>query len=198
MIQIKNLFKSFNGNPVLKGINLEIPSNKTIVILGPSGQGKTVLIKTMVRLLIPDDGDVLYDSSDIFTLKKKEFTALQKKIAFVFQNSALFDFLNVEENLHLYYKMHTKFSLETINQRMDEILHVVGLDRNILEKYPEELSGGMKKRVAIARAMTKQPAYIFYDEPTTGLDKGNAQKISELILMLKKNSLLHQSSLPMI
>jgi phospholipid/cholesterol/gamma-HCH transport system ATP-binding protein len=186
MIEVMNLYKGFNGNKVLKGLHLEVPDRQTLVILGPSGQGKTVLIKTMVRLLQPDCGHVLYDGADIFSMKKKAFTALQQKIAFVFQNSALFDFINVEENLRLYLKMHGKLTEGKIKEQLEEILHLVGLEETVLRKYPEELSGGMKKRVALARAMTKQPAYIFYDEPTTGLDKGNARKISDLMVMLQQ------------
>ena len=126
-----------------------------------------------------------YEGADIFAMKRKSFAAVQKKTAFVFQNSALFDFLNVRENLRLYLKMHTKHPDAAIMDRVFDALRFVGLEEDVLEKYPEELSGGMKKRVAIARALIKRPRYIFYDEPTTGLDKVNAQKVSDLIVMLK-------------
>jgi len=143
MIQIKNLSKSFEGQKIIKNVNLEIYDNETLVILGPSGQGKTVFIKTIVRLFEPDSGEIIFDGINICSLKKRQLDEFRKKIAFVFQNS------------------------------------------DVLEKYPEELSGGMKKRVAIARALIKRPKYIFYDEPTTGLDKANAEKVSRLINLFK-------------
>ena len=185
MIKVENLTKSFENLKVLKNINLEIYDNETLVILGPSGQGKTVFIKTIIRLLEPDSGNIQFNGVDILNLNKKDLNEFRKNIAFVFQNSALFDFLNVSENLSLYLKMHKNLSKNKIDETINETLSFVGLDGDIYDKYPEELSGGMKKRVAIARAMIKKPKYIFYDEPTTGLDKTNAKKVSELIEMLK-------------
>jgi phospholipid/cholesterol/gamma-HCH transport system ATP-binding protein len=186
MIQVRDLFKSFDDMPVLKGIDLDIWNNETMVILGPSGQGKTVFIKTLVRLITPDSGAIQYDQQDILTLSRKELYQFQNRIAFVFQNSALLDFLSVEDNLKLYLVMHKTMPQREIHERVLQALHFVGLDDEVLEKFPEELSGGMRKRVAIARAMVKKPQYIFYDEPTTGLDQTNAEKVSELIQMLKK------------
>ena len=185
MITVRNLYKSFNGSPVLKGIDLEVYDNETLVILGPSGQGKTVFIKTMIRLLEPDSGTINYDGLEISNLGKRRLAKFQEQIAFVFQNSALFDFLDVRENLSLFLKMHKHQSMEIIREQVLDAIQFVGLEKDVLNKYPEELSGGMKKRVAIARAMIKKPRYIFYDEPTTGLDKANAEKVSELIQMLK-------------
>jgi phospholipid/cholesterol/gamma-HCH transport system ATP-binding protein len=172
--------------PVLKGINLEIKNNESLVILGPSGQGKTVFIKTLVRLIKPDRGEIQYDQENILGFSRKELYKFQDRIAFVFQNSALLDFLSVQDNLRLFMVMHKSFTEKEVNRRVLEALHFVGLDDEVLEKFPEELSGGMRKRVAIARAMIKRPNYIFYDEPTTGLDQSNADKVSELINMLKK------------
>jgi phospholipid/cholesterol/gamma-HCH transport system ATP-binding protein len=186
MIEIRDLYKSFNEKPVLKGVDLDVFEEEILVILGPSGQGKTVLIKTLVRLLKPDSGRVLYNGSNVLSLSKKEFREFQKKIAFVFQKSALLDSLNVRENIGLFLKMHKKYSDEKINREVHDTIEFVGLDQDVLDKLPEELSEGMKKRVAIARAMVKRPRYIFYDEPTTGLDKGNIEKVIELILLLKK------------
>jgi phospholipid/cholesterol/gamma-HCH transport system ATP-binding protein len=185
MIQVRDIRKSFDDHPVLKGINLEIPDNTTIVILGPSGQGKTVFIKTLVRLVQPDSGSVLYDGKDILAMSKNEWQHFQNNIAFVFQNSALFDFLDVQENLNLFLRMHKTLSPKACQDEVIRAINFVGLDEDVLEKFPEELSGGMRKRVAIARAMIKRPKYIFYDEPTTGLDQNNAEKVSELIKMLK-------------
>jgi len=186
MIHVRDIHKSFDGMPVLKGIHLEIADNETLVILGPSGQGKTVFIKTLVRLIEPDRGAILYDDEDILSLSHKQLYQFNDRIAFVFQNSALLDFLSVEDNLKLYLVMHKTMFQPEIHRQALEALHFVGLDDEVLDKYPEELSGGMRKRVAIARAMVKRPQYIFYDEPTTGLDQTNAEKISELIKMLKK------------
>lgn len=186
MIEIRDLYKSFNEKAVLKGVDLDVFEEEILVILGPSGQGKTVLIKTLVRLLKPDSGRVLYNGSNVLSLSKKEFREFQKKIAFVFQKSALLDSLNVRENIGLFLKMHKKYSDEKINREVHDTIEFVGLDQDVLDKLPEELSEGMKKRVAIARAMVKRPRYIFYDEPTTGLDKGNIEKVIELILLLKK------------
>ena len=186
MIRVTQLEKSFAGQRILKKIDLEIYDNETRVILGPSGQGKTVLIKCLIRLLEPDSGNIVYDGLDITHLKKTELEEFRKKIAFVFQESALFDFLNVKDNLSIFLKMHTKLSDREIQTKILRALRFVGLDEEVFEKYPAELSGGMQKRVAIARAVVKEPEYIFYDEPTTGLDKTNAEKISDIIEMLKE------------
>jgi len=186
MIEIQNLVKSFQDKEILKNISLDIQDNETLVILGPSGQGKTVLIKSLNRLLEPDSGHILYDGQDIMKLKRKALTQFRKKMAFVFQNSALFDFLNVRENLSLYLTMHTKMPKKQIADKVNEALTFVGLNGGTEDKFPDEISGGMKKRVAIARAMIKQPEYIFYDEPTIGLDDNNATKVCKLVNMLKR------------
>ncbi|NLP12418.1 ATP-binding cassette domain-containing protein [bacterium] len=186
MIEVRQLYKGFDGMPVLKGIDLDIHDNETLVILGPSGQGKTVFIKTLVRLIHPDSGSIRYDGEELLTLSHKALYRFNDRIAFVFQNSALLDFLSVQDNLQLYLMMHKAMPQAALQRRTLEALHFVGLDDDVLDKFPEELSGGMRKRVAIARAMVKRPKYLFYDEPTTGLDQTNAEKISELIKMLKK------------
>ena len=157
-----------------------------MVVLGPSGQGKTVLIKILVRLLEPSAGRIEYDGTNIVALRRRELDEFRKSIAFVFQNSALFDFLDVRENLALFLKMHRALGAGEIEERIARALRFVGLQEDVLEKFPEELSEGMKKRVAIARAMVKEPRYIFYDEPTNGLDKRNAKLVCELIVMLQK------------
>jgi phospholipid/cholesterol/gamma-HCH transport system ATP-binding protein len=185
MIRVRELYKSFDENLVLKGIDLDIYDNETLVILGPSGQGKTILIKTLVRLIRPDSGSIFYDDLDTLKLSNSQLVKFQDQIAFVFQSSALFDFLTVYENLSLFPRMHKHLSAKQIFDQVLHAINFVGLEKDVLEKYPEELSGGMKKRVAIARAMIKQPRYIFYDEPSNGLDQSNAEKVSELIQMLK-------------
>ncbi len=186
MISVRGLRKRFEDKEVLKGIDIDIFDNETIVILGPSGQGKTVMIKSMIRLMEPDAGEIYFDDENIREYNKRELEDFRKKIAYVFQNSALFDFLDVRENLALFLRMHKKMHEEKIEHKIVEALSFVGLNRDVLDKYPEELSGGMKKRVAIARAMIKEPKYIFYDEPTTGLDKKNAELVSNLIKVLKQ------------
>jgi phospholipid/cholesterol/gamma-HCH transport system ATP-binding protein len=186
VIKVRGLRKSFDGRPVLKGIDLDLNDCETIVILGPSGQGKTVLIKTLVRLIIPDSGQVFYKDRDIYKMSLKEYRRVQDDLAFVFQANALFDFLNVRENLGLYLKMHKKMSAGEIETQVQAATHFVGLEHSVLGKYPEELSGGMQKRVAVARAILKQPHVLFYDEPTVGLDEGNVRKIIELIHLMKK------------
>ncbi len=186
MISVRDVRKSFDDQEVLRGIDLEIRDNETMVILGPSGQGKTVFIKVLVRILEPDTGTITYDGVKVSSLSRRQFHLFQKSTAFVFQNSALFDFLTVYDNLALYPKMHLKQSHRELDESVSRALTFVGLDNSVLDKFPEELSGGMKKRVAIARAIIKRPKYIFYDEPTTGLDKGNAEKIAELINLLKE------------
>jgi phospholipid/cholesterol/gamma-HCH transport system ATP-binding protein len=186
VIQIRNLSKSFDGKPVLRKIDLDIEEHKTLVILGPSGQGKTVFIKAMVRLIEPDSGSVAFDGRNIFPMSVREFREIRKRIAFVFQDNALFDFLNVGENLSLFLRMHTSLPPEKIQEKVGKVLSFVGFDEEVSEKFPEELSGGMSKRVAIARAMLQRPRIIFYDEPTVGLDGGNVAKVIDLIAQLKK------------
>ncbi len=186
MIKVRGLKKRFEDKEVLKGIDIDIFDNETIVILGPSGQGKTVMIKSMIRLMEPDAGEIYFDDENIREYNKRELENFRKKIAYVFQNSALFDFLDVRENLALFLRMHKRMQEEEIENKIIEALSFVGLTKDVLDKYPEELSGGMKKRVAIARAMIKEPKYIFYDEPTTGLDKKNAELVSNLIKVLKE------------
>jgi len=185
MIEVRGLQKGFDGQPVLRGIDLDIRDGETMVILGPSGQGKTVFIKALVRLLEPDAGSIAYDGANIVGMDKRAFREFQKDIAFVFQNSALFDFLSVNDNLSLFLQMHHNRPPAEIAERVSQALAFVGLDTGVLAKFPEELSGGMKKRVAIARAMIKRPKYLFYDEPTTGRDRGSSEKVAELIRMLR-------------
>jgi phospholipid/cholesterol/gamma-HCH transport system ATP-binding protein len=186
VIEVRDLSLSFDGNAVLKGIDLDILDNEILVILGPSGQGKTVLIKSLVRLINPDAGSILYDGIDILNISQRKFRKIQNRIAFVFQNNALFDFLDVRENLSLYLRMHTSLKENAILNEILKAIDFVGLNKSVLDKFPEELSGGMMKRVAIARAIVKNPCYFFYDEPTVGLDAVNVEKVVDLVLRLKK------------
>jgi phospholipid/cholesterol/gamma-HCH transport system ATP-binding protein len=188
MIDVVDLHKGFEGKDVLNGIDLDVQDREVMVILGPSGQGKTVLIKTMVGLLEPDSGVINYDGQNISGIAGQALRAFQHQIAFVFQTGALFEFLDVRENLALFPRMNQKLSNRQIQDMASKMLSLVGLDESVLPKFPEELSGGMKKRVAIARAMMKNPRYLFYDEPTAGLDRGNSEMVAELIRELKSKT----------
>lgn len=185
MIRIVNLKKSFNSNPVLDGVNLEIETGKTTVIIGKSGCGKTVLLKHICALLVPDEGKVYVDNIDVGEAKSAELQGLRKKIGVVFQGSALLDSLTVAENISLGLREHTKLSKQEIDKIVKEKLEIVELE-GVENKKPAELSGGMKKRVAIARALAMEPRYILYDEPTTALDPITAMRINKLILNLSK------------
>jgi phospholipid/cholesterol/gamma-HCH transport system ATP-binding protein len=187
LIEVRDLRLSFDGRAVLNGIDMDIRDNEILVILGPSGQGKTVLVKSLVRLITPDSGSVRFDGVDILGLSQRKFFRIQRRTAFVFQDNALFDFLNVRDNLSLYLKMHTRLTENEILNEVLKAIHFVGLAKSVLIKYPEELSGGMMKRVAIARAIIKSPRFFFYDEPTVGLDAVNVEKVVELVLRLKKH-----------
>lgn len=181
MIEIVNLHKNFSGKKVLNGINLTIEKGETIVIIGRSGSGKSVLIKHIVGLLTPDSGYVKVENKIVNELKEKELYSLRKKFGFLFQGSALFDSMTVEENISLPLvessNGFTKLQLEKI---VEEKLDLVGL-KGIQKLKPSELSGGMKKRVGLARALVTNPDYILYDEPTTGLDPITSDSIDNLI-----------------
>ena len=185
MIKIKNLTVSFENETVLENINLTIPENEITVIVGESGCGKTVLMKTVEGLFQPDSGEILIDEIDIFSRKRKELQKIRQKMAMLFQSSALLDSYNVFQNVALPLFEHTKKSEKEITQIVKEKLKLVGLE-NILTKMPSELSGGMKKRVALARAIILQPKYMIYDEPTTGLDPSISSEITGLILKMQR------------
>ena len=185
MIKIKNLTVSFENETVLENINLTIPENEITVIVGESGCGKTVLMKTVEGLFQPDSGKILIDEIDIFSRKRKELQKIRQKMAMLFQSSALLDSYNVFQNVALPLFEHTKKSEKEITQIVKEKLKLVGLE-NILTKMPSELSGGMKKRVALARAIILQPKYMIYDEPTTGLDPSISSEITGLILKMQR------------
>lgn len=181
MIEIYNLHKSFGSKKVLDGINLQIEKGETIVIIGRSGSGKSVLIKHIVGLLIPDEGYVKVEALRVDKLNEKELYEMRKNFGFLFQGSALFDSMTVEENVSLPLvessKNYTKKEIEKI---VAEKLELVGLS-GIQKLKPSELSGGMKKRVGLARALVTNPKYILYDEPTTGLDPIMSDSIDNLI-----------------
>lgn len=181
MIEIKNLHKSFNNTKVLQGVNLEIDTGETIVIIGRSGCGKSVLIKHIVGLLYPDEGYVKVEGLRVDELSMKELYNLRTKFGFLFQGSALFDSMTVEENISLpLVESGKKFSRAELDKKVAEKLELVGM-RDVQKLKPAELSGGMKKRVGLARALITDPDYIIYDEPTTGLDPIMSDSIDDLI-----------------
>ncbi len=186
MIEIKDLHKSFGSNKVLQGVNLDIHPGETLVIIGRSGCGKSVLLKHIVGLLIPDEGYVKLKDKIISELPQKELYEIRKKFGFLFQGAALFDSMTVEENVSLpLVESKNEFSKNEIKKIVIEKLELVGL-KDALNIKPAELSGGMKKRVGLARALVTNPEYILYDEPTTGLDPIMSDSIDSLIKELSE------------
>ena len=186
MIEIKGLTISFDGKTVLENIDLDIRKNEITTIVGQSGCGKSVLMKTIEGLINPETGTVFVDGKNIFSLSRKELNSTRRKLAMLFQGAALLDSLNVYQNVALPLMEHSKLSEDKILELVTDKLKLLGLI-DVLDKMPSELSGGMKKRVALARAIIMQPEYIIYDEPTTGLDPIIAAEIIELILKLHNN-----------
>jgi len=186
IIKIKNLYKAFGKNKVLKGISFEVNKGEDLVILGRSGSGKSVAIKCLVGLLDPDKGKMEILGTDMTKLTYKELNEIRLKIGFMFQDGALYDSMSVRENLTFTLKHHTRhLTEEDIQQQIMEALDSVGL-KEAIDKMPSELSGGMVKRISLARTIIIKPEIIFYDEPTAGLDTITAQEISELILSVQK------------
>ncbi len=186
MIEIINLHKSFGTNKVLRGVNLTIQEGESLAIIGKSGCGKSVLLKHIVGLLFPDEGYVKFDGKIISELERKELYEIRRRFGFLFQGAALFDSMTVGENVSLaLVENNSSISKEKINEIVTEKLELVGLPGTENLK-PAELSGGMKKRVALARALVTNPDYILYDEPTTGLDPVMSDAIDDLIKSLNE------------
>lgn len=186
IIAIKNLYKSFGKNKILNGINLTVNKGEDLVILGRSGSGKSVTIKCLVGLVKVDKGEIKIFGTEITNLKDNELNDIRIKIGFMFQNGALYDSMSIRQNLTFTLKHHTRnLSESAIENQIIEALESVGL-KEAIDKMPSELSGGMKKRIALARAIIIKPEIIFYDEPTSGLDTITSREISELILSVQK------------
>lgn len=180
MLQVRDLHKSFQGVEVLKGISTLFEKGKTNLIIGQSGSGKTVLLKTLLGLFEPDRGSIIYDGMDYAQMNVKQRIALRQKMGMVFQGSALFDSMTVAENVAFPLQMFSKKNDSEIRDRVAEILHRVNLDE-AHHKKPSEISGGMQKRVAIARAVVNHPEFLFCDEPNSGLDPRTSIVIDNLI-----------------
>jgi phospholipid/cholesterol/gamma-HCH transport system ATP-binding protein len=184
IIRLEKLYKAFGSLVVLNGISLDIAPGKTTVIIGPSGCGKSVLLKHIVALLRPDRGAVYFGDQELTHLSERELAPIRSRMGFLFQGSALFDSMNVEGNIIFPLAQHRLGTLRQQQERCRVVLTMVGLD-GIQNKMPSELSGGQKKRVALARALAMDPEVILYDEPTTGLDPVRADLINELIIKLQ-------------
>lgn len=185
MIEIKNLAKRFGAQVILDGVDLVVQEGETMALLGPSGTGKSVLLKHIIGLIRPDAGEVIVDGQNVALLGRKELSALRGTIGYVFQNGALFDSMDVYENIRLGLTKPEEFdNPEVVKTRVDECLRLVNLVPDTLKKMPSELSGGMRKRVGIARAIAGRPKYLLYDEPTSGLDPVNSDIIDALIKRL--------------
>jgi phospholipid/cholesterol/gamma-HCH transport system ATP-binding protein len=185
LIELKNLSKSFGRLVVLNGVSLSIEEGQSIVIIGASGTGKSVLLKHIVGLLKPDEGEVWFDKHRIDTMPDRQLMEARQRIGFLFQMSALFDSLNVGDNVAFPLREHTSKHNDEIRKIVAEKLKMIGLP-GVEPKMPAELSGGQRKRVALARAIALDPEVILYDEPTTGLDPVRADVINQLILKLQR------------
>ncbi len=185
MIQIIDLHKSFGSNKVLQGVSLDVKKGETLVIIGQSGSGKSVLIKHLIGLIKPDKGKIIVDGIDITQLREDELYKARRKFGMIFQSAALFDSMTVAQNVSFGLERYSKMSQKEIRKRVAESLAMVGL-RGIENLLPHELSGGMKKRVGLARAISYGPEIILYDEPSTGIDPIRADAINELIIRMKK------------
>lgn len=186
VISIVNLKKSFGENEVLKQVNLEVFKGEDLVILGRSGSGKSITIKCIVGLVVADAGAIKVFDTDITKLNNTALNEIRSKIGFMFQNGALYDSMSVRQNLAFTLKHHTKnIASEEIEKQIIEALTNVGLE-DAIDKMPAELSGGMRKRIALARTLIIKPEIILYDEPTSGLDTITSREISELILSVQK------------
>ena len=185
MIEVKNLMKSFNGNLIVNNVSTTFIKGKTNLIIGQSGSGKTVLIKCLLGLHTPDSGEIVYDGVSNINMSEAEKTLLRREMGMVFQGSALFDSMTVLENVMFPLQMLTKKQDDEIIQRAEETIKRVELEKS-KQKLPSELSGGMQKRVAIARAIVMNPKYLFCDEPNSGLDPKTAIVIDNLIQEITK------------
>src|SRR5579862_2300759 len=184
MISLRNVYKAFGSKRVLSGFSLDVEEGETVAIIGFSGAGKSVAIKHIVGLLMPDKGEVIVDGLNVPSLSRQELYQLRARIGYVFQFAALFDSLTIGDNVAMGLRKQEGLSEAEIDERVHEALELVDLP-NVAERFPAELSGGMRKRVGIARAIALRPKYILYDEPTTGLDPVTSSVIDQLMIRMR-------------
>jgi phospholipid/cholesterol/gamma-HCH transport system ATP-binding protein len=185
MIEVRDLKKSFGSHKVLDGISFEIDAGDSVVIIGGSGCGKSVLLKHLIGLIRADSGEVIIDDDRLNTLDERRLLEVRRKFGMLFQSAALFDSLSVAENISFVLRRERKLSQKEINERVEEVLEMVELP-GIQQKKPSELSGGMRKRVGLARAIIYKPEILLYDEPTTGLDPVVSDSIDQLIIRVRE------------
>ncbi len=186
VVEINNLSKRFEHLVVLDDISIDVKLGENLIVFGRSGTGKSVLLKCIIGLLIPDKGSIKINGKDVINISIKELNQIRKNIGFLFQSGALYDSMTVRENLSFPLVKNTKLSLSEINEKVIDSLKKVSLEQAV-DKMPSELSGGMRKRIALARSIITEPKLMLYDEPTTGLDPITSKEISELILNLQKS-----------
>ncbi len=186
MIELKNISLSFREKVILKDVSFRIEDTLTTVIVGPSGAGKSSILKIIAGLWKPDSGEIFFNGINVYHMSESEYQTMRKKIGIVFQSNALFDSLSVTENILYFLPERKSLTVSELNEKAERLLNFVNMD-GTGDLYPEELSGGMKKRIAIARALAFNPDLILFDEPTTGLDPLNSASIIELIEKLKEN-----------
>ncbi len=191
-IAIRGVSKSFGQQLIYEGFDLDVKKGETLTVLGPSGSGKSVLLRLIIGLLKPDSGSIVIDGTDVTTLDEHELRLVRKEVAMLFQGAALFDSMDVGENIAYGLREHFAWDANKVNARVAECLEQVGLP-GIERKQPAELSGGMQKRVGLARALAPGPKVILWDEPTTGLDPANTRRINELIVRMGEE--LHVTSI---
>lgn len=181
IVEVADLRKSFDSTEVLRGLDFSVSKGETFVVMGGSGSGKTVMLRLVAGLIRPDGGRIRILGQSIERLSEEELLPIRRRMGFVFQGAALFDSLSVKENVAFPLREHSRLSEAEIEKRVVHFLSLVGLDRDVLPLLPSEISGGMRKRVGIARALVMEPAILLFDEPTAGLDPTNSRLVADLI-----------------